>query len=38
MTSTLEPTARPYDELSVSHVEFWAKTAEEREETRWRAP
>jgi cytochrome P450 len=31
MTST--PTRRPYDELSVSPVTFWAKTAEEREET-----
>jgi cytochrome P450 len=31
MTST--PTSRPYDELSVSPLSFWAETAEEREET-----
>ncbi|MFL6108964.1 MAG: cytochrome P450 [Marmoricola sp.] len=32
MTSTVDQ-AREYDELSVSPVSFWAKTAEEREET-----
>src|SRR4051794_8881592 len=32
MTSTVE-SARSYDDLSVSPVSFWAKTAEEREET-----
>jgi cytochrome P450 len=32
MTGTVE-SARTYDELSVSPVSFWAKTAEEREET-----
>lgn len=30
---TTLPTSRPYDELSISPVSFWATTAEEREET-----
>jgi cytochrome P450 len=33
MTSTLDQPARAYDPLSISPVSFWAKTAEEREET-----
>lgn len=32
MTALIEPT-RAYDELSISPLSFWAKTAEEREET-----
>jgi cytochrome P450 len=30
---TITPISRPYDELSVSPLSFWAQTAEEREET-----
>lgn len=33
MTSTLHSPARPYDELSISGLDFWAQTAEEREKT-----
>ncbi|MDS1114820.1 cytochrome P450 [Gordonia westfalica] len=34
MTSTLSTTStRPYDPLSISSLDFWAKTAEERETT-----
>lgn len=33
MTSTLEPTAREFDPLSVSPLSFWAQPAEEREAT-----
>lgn len=33
MTSTLEPSTREYDPLSVSPLAFWAQTAEQREET-----
>ncbi|MCW2749423.1 MAG: hypothetical protein JWR83_533 [Aeromicrobium sp.] len=33
MTSTLDTPARAYDPLTISPLTFWAKTAEEREET-----
>lgn len=31
--TTLQSTARPFDELSISGLDFWAQTAEEREKT-----
>lgn len=33
MTTILDPVTRPYDPLDVSSLAFWARTAEEREET-----
>ncbi|UAK39432.1 cytochrome P450 [Gordonia bronchialis] len=33
MTSTLSTSARPYDPLSISSLDFWAKSADEREQT-----
>lgn len=33
MTSTIEQPTRAYDPLTISPISFWAKTAEEREET-----
>ena len=33
MTSTIDPGARAYDELSISGLDFWASTALQREET-----